>query len=148
MRYFAKHTIAAMAGICMAGAVAAQEPYKAYAFDGDFEDATFAVESAILDRGLVIDWTSRVGEMLDRTGADVGSDIRIFDNADIFMFCSAVLSRKVMEADPMNIAFCPYGVFVADRDGSVVVGYRTLPEGVMQEVQGLLDAIAREATDY
>ena len=148
MRYFAKHTIAAMAGICMAGAVAAQEAYKAYAFDGDFADATFAVESAILDRGLVIDWTSRVGEMLDRTGADVGSDIRIFDNADIFMFCSAVLSRKVMEADPMNIAFCPYGVFVADRDGSVVVGYRTLPDGVMQEVQSLLDAIAREATDY
>jgi uncharacterized protein (DUF302 family) len=69
----------------------------------------------------------------------------IYDNADIFMFCSATLSRKVMEADPANIAYCPYGVFVTDKDGKVQVGYRNQPEGVMQDVQALLDDIAREA---
>lgn len=116
-----------------------------YPFDGSFDDATFGVESAIVDRGLVIDYVSHVGEMLNRTGADVGSDKVIFEAADIFIFCSAVISRKVMEADPMNIAHCPYGIFVADQGGEVVVGYRALPEGPMQEVQALLDDIAREA---
>ena len=84
--------------------------------------------------------------MLNRTGSDVGSDVKIYDNADVFLFCSAVLSRKVMEADPNNIAHCPYGVFVTDKDGAVAVGYRNLPEGPMQEVQTLLDEIVREAS--
>ncbi len=116
-----------------------------YSYDGSFEDATFSVESAIVGKGLVIDYVSHVGEMLNRTGADVGSDVKVFDAADIFVFCSAVISRKMMEADPMNIAHCPYGIFVADRDGQVVVGYRTYPEGPMQEVQALLDEIVKEA---
>ena len=45
----------------------------------------------------------------------------------------------------MNIAHCPYGIFVAEKDGEVMVGYRTFPEGPMQEVQALLDDIAKEA---
>ncbi|WP_120504573.1 DUF302 domain-containing protein [Sulfitobacter mediterraneus] len=116
-----------------------------YDFDGSFDDATFSVESAIVGRGLVIDYVSHTGEMLNRTGADVGSDVTIFDGADIFLFCSAVLSRKVMEADPMNIAHCPYGIFVTDKGGKVSVGYRNYPDGPMQEVQSLLDDIVREA---
>lgn len=55
-----------------------------YAFDGDFDDATFAVESAIIGAGLNIDYTSHVGEMLARTAADVGSDVKLFDNAQYF----------------------------------------------------------------
>lgn len=116
-----------------------------YDFDGSFEDATFAVESAIVDKGLVIDYVSHTGDMLNRTGKDVGSEKKLFEAADIFLFCSAVLSRKVMEADPMNIAHCPYGIFVAEREGKVMVGYRNLPEGPMQEVQALLDSIAKAA---
>ena len=118
-----------------------------YAFNGSFEDATFAVESAIVDKGLVIDYVSHTGAMLNRTGADVGSDKKLYDAADIFLFCSAVLSRKVMEADPMNIAHCPYGIFVTDKDDKVMVGYRNMPEGPMQEVQALLDEIVRAAID-
>ena len=131
--------------ICATATVAQADGVTTYDFDGDFEDAAFGVESAILDRGLVIDYVSHTGEMLNRTGADVGSTTEIFREADIFLFCSAILSRKVMEADPMNIAHCPYGVFVAERAGAVMVGYRNLPEGPMQEVQALLDEIAREA---
>ena len=114
-------------------------------FEGSFDDATFAVESAIVDRGLVIDYVSHVGDMLNRTGADVGSDKMLFEAADIFVFCSAVLSREVMEADPMNIAYCPYGIFVADQGGEVIVGYRTYPEGPMQKVEALLSEIVTEA---
>ena len=116
-------------------------------FDGAFEDATFAVESAILDRGLVIDFVSHVGDMLNRTGVDVGSDKQIFEAADIFIFCSAVLSREMMEADPMNIAHCPYGIFVAERNGSVMIGYRDYPEGPMQKVEDLLAEIVAEAVE-
>lgn len=116
-----------------------------YTFDGSFEDATFGVESAIVGRGLVVDWVSHVGQMLERTREDVGSDVTLFENADVFLFCSATLSRKVMEADPANVAFCPYAVYVAEREGAVTVGYRNLPQGPMQEVQALLDSIAQEA---
>ena len=117
------------------------------AFDGSFEDATFAVESAIVDRGLVIDYVSHVGDMLNRTAADVGSTKEIFKSADVFIFCSAVLSREVMEADPMNLAHCPYGIFVADGADGVIVGYRDYPEGAMQKVETLLAEIVAEATE-
>jgi uncharacterized protein (DUF302 family) len=135
----------ALLALILGGSAASAQEVTTYPFDGSFEDAAFAVETAIVGKGLVVDYRSHVGEMLNRTGADVGSDVRIFDNADVFLFCSAVLSRKVMEVDPMNIAHCPYGIFVTDREGQVSVGYRHLPEGAMQEVQTLLDGIAREA---
>ncbi|NNE86635.1 MAG: DUF302 domain-containing protein [Silicimonas sp.] len=129
----------------LATAAAAETPITV-PFDGSFEDATFAVESAIVDKGLVVDYVSHVGEMLNRTGDDVGSDAKLFTAADIFIFCSAVVSRQVMEADPMNIAHCPYGIFVAERDGAVIVGYRDYPEGSMQAVEDMLSEIVTEAT--
>ena len=137
-----------MAGLLalVAAPVAAQE-LVTYPYEGTFGDATFAVESAILDRGLVIDLTSHVGEMLNRTQEDVGSDVKLFEAADIFLFCSATLSREVMEVNPMNIAHCPYGIFVAEQGDEVMVGYRTYPEGEMQKVQALLDEIAQDALD-
>ncbi|MBM9594886.1 DUF302 domain-containing protein [Roseitranquillus sediminis] len=134
-----------VASFLLGGAAAAQEA-TTYAYDGSFEDAAFEVEQAIIGRGLVIDYVSHVGAMLERTAEDVGSNVRLFDAADVFLFCSAAVSREVMEADPMNIAHCPYGIFVTERDGEVAVGYRNLPEGEMQKVQSLLDEIARAAT--
>ena len=131
--------------LTLSSAVLAQNPAITYAFDGTFEDATFSVESAILDAGLVIDYLSHTGEMLERTGQDLGSDVRIFDAADIFLFCSAVVSRRVMEADPMNVAHCPYSIFVADRAGEVMIGYRRYPDGIMQQVQALLDSLVQDA---
>ncbi len=113
-----------------------------------FDDAAFGLETAIIGRGLVVDHVSHVGEMLNRTAGDVGATDQIYDRADVYLFCSATLSRRMMEADPSNIAHCPYGVFVyelADSAGTVQIGYREMPEGPMQEVEQLLDAIAREA---
>ena len=131
--------------LALAGGTAQAQDVITYDFDGSFEDATFAIESAILDRGLVIDLVSHVGEMLNRTGADVGSTETIFENADIFLFCSAAVSRRVMEADPMNVAHCPYSIFVAERDGAVMIGHRAYPEGPMQEVEAMLDSIILSA---
>lgn len=131
----------------LASTAFAEDQAITYPFDGAFEDATFAVESAIVGRGLVIDYVSHTGEMLARTAADVGSDVELFVEADIFVFCSAQLSRKVMEINPMNLAHCPYGIFVADQAGEVMIGYRTYPDGEMQEVQALLDSIVQEALE-
>ncbi len=116
-----------------------------YVFDGSFDDAAFSLESAIIGRGLVIDYHSHTGEMLNRTQGDIEGAVDLFEEADIFVFCSAVLSRKMMEADPLNLAHCPYGIYVAERAGEVTIGYRHYPAGIMQEVQTLLDDIAREA---
>lgn len=119
-----------------------------YDYDGTFEDATFAVEDAIVSKGLVIDYRSHTGAMLERTRETVGSDIVLFDNADIFLFCSAVVSRKVMEADPMNIVHCPFSIFVTDQAGKVTIGHRDYPEGAMQMVEDLLAEIVTEATSF
>ena len=127
--------------------VVADEPVM-IPYDGSFDDASFAVESAIVDRGLVIDFVSHVGEMLNRTGADVGSGAKIFDAANIFLFCSAVVSREVMEADPSNIQHCPYGIFVTEKDGAVMIGHKTYPAGPMQKVEALLRAIAKDASEF
>jgi uncharacterized protein (DUF302 family) len=125
-------------------AVSAQEAIV-FEYPGSFEDASFGIENAIINRGLVIDYTSHVGDMLNRTGEDVGATEELFDNAQIFLFCSAAVSRRVMEADPMNIVHCPYGIFIAEMDGAVTIGHRDYPDGPMQEVEALLDAIILEA---
>lgn len=119
-----------------------------YTTDQSFEDVAFGIENAILDAGLVVDHVSHVGEMLERTRADVGSDKVLFKQADVYSFCSAKVSRSVMEADPMNIVYCPYDIFVAelaDKPGEIHVGYRQFPEGPMQEVQAMLDDIVKAA---
>ncbi len=132
--------------LCLAAPLSAQD-IVTYTTDQSFDDVAFGLESAILDEGLVIDATSHVGEMLERTRVDVGSDKVLFEAADVYSFCSASVSRKVMEANPMNITFCPYDIFVAQRpdDTKVTIGFRAFPEGEMQVIQTLLSEISQEA---
>lgn len=120
-----------------------------------YEDVRFDLENAIINRGLVIDHISNVGDMLARTAADVGSETQVFVNAESLLFCSARLSRAAMEAAPENVAFCPYSVFLyetPDAPGKVSVGYRPLPEqgseasrAAIAEVNALLAGIVAEA---
>ncbi|GAA6200868.1 hypothetical protein NBRC116599_20930 [Aquicoccus sp. SU-CL01552] len=140
--------MAAVVAVAAQGA-AAQEMVR-YDTDQSFDDVAFGIENAILDAGLVVDHVSHVGAMLERTREDVGSDKVLFSKADVYSFCSAKVSRSVMEADPMNIVFCPYDIFVAelaDKPGEVIVGYRQFPEGAMQEVQAMLEEIVKTALD-
>ncbi|BAQ70821.1 hypothetical protein NHU_03695 [Rhodovulum sulfidophilum] len=138
-------TATTLAAFLAAGAVAAAP--VTYTTSQSFEDVAFELENAITGRGLVIDHVSHPGEMLERTRADLGSDKTIFLNADIYSFCPAALSRKVMEIDPLNIRFCPYDIFVVQypkTPGKTTIGYSTYPEGPMKEVEELLDSIVRE----
>jgi uncharacterized protein (DUF302 family) len=121
-----------------------------------FEEAREDLKLAIEGRGLVIDYESFVNRMLERTGKDVGSARRLYADAQAFVFCSAALSRKTMEADPANISLCPYSIMVyatAQQPGTVHVSYRRpwRPDGsaaskaALKEIEALLDGIAREA---
>jgi hypothetical protein len=113
-----------------------------------FDDATFAVESTIVGRGLQIEYTSHVGDMLERTRGDVGSDVVLFQHANIYLFCSATLSRQAMEANWQNVAFCPYGVHVIQRPGEeeVYIGYVHRDDAGMEPVNDFLADIIDEAT--
>ena len=136
---------------------ATAQPVVSYAKNGArFEDVRDDLKAAIEGRGLVVDYTSHIHAMLERTGKDVGSTKAIYANAEALQFCSAQLSRKMMEADPANVVFCPYSVVVyttAARPDQVVVAYRRpmKPEGppasraALRDVDALLDGIAREA---
>ncbi len=121
-----------------------------YTVEEDIEDVLFAVESEIIGRGLKIDNVSHVGAMLDRTALDVGASEKIFYRAEVYTFCSATISRKVMEVNPANISFCPYGIFVyttPDAMDKTTVGHDSFPQGEMQIVQDLLNGIVKDALD-
>jgi len=131
-------------------------PIVSYAKRAKFEDVRDDLKAAIEGKGLVIDYQSFVNRMLERTGKDVGSARKLYADAQAFVFCSAALSRKTMEADPANVSLCPYSMTVyatAKEPGKVTVSYRRpwRPDGsaaskvALKEVEALLDGIAREA---
>ena len=142
-----KRLLASLALTVAASSVAAADLIT-YDTDQSFDDVTFGLENAILDAGLVIDHVSHIGDMLERTKADVGSDVTLFLEAQSYSFCSAKTSRAVMEADPMNIAFCPYDIFVMVRPetpDTTTIGFRSFPEGAMKQVEAMLDGLAKAA---
>ena len=63
---------------------------------GSFPDTRDAIVMAIENRGIVINYTARIADMLERTGADIGASKKTFDQAETVEFCSAGLSRKMM----------------------------------------------------
>lgn len=145
----------AVAAFAVGIVAAAAQEVRSYTRQGNFDDVKFELTNAITERGLTIDYNGQLGKMLDRTGADVGSTKSIYKNAEFFTFCSAKLSRAMMEADPMNAAFCPYVVFAlerADAPGRVVVGFRRFPktgsdasDKALADIDALLDGIVKQA---
>ncbi|GIL04372.1 MAG: hypothetical protein BroJett031_08920 [Betaproteobacteria bacterium] len=131
-------------------------PVVTYSKQARFADVRDDVKAAIESKGLVIDYESHVNRMLERTGKDVGSARKLYTDAQAFVFCSASLSRKTMEADPANVAMCPYSIVVyatAQAPDRVYVAFRrpwrpdgsTASKAALKEVEALLDSIAREA---
>jgi uncharacterized protein (DUF302 family) len=131
-------------------------PIVTYTKTAKFADVRDDVKIAIENRALVIDSTSHIGKMLERTGKDLGATRKVYVDGEAFSFCSAVLSRKTMEADPHNIAFCPYAISVyttTQEPDKVYVSYQRpwRPDGTpsskasLREVEELLDGIVREA---
>lgn len=94
---------------------------------GDFDDIKERLVMALENRGLVINYTARIGAMLERTGRDLKSNQPIYGKAEAVEFCSAQVSRNTMEADPHNIVFCPYIIAIytlPKMPGQVYLSYR------------------------
>jgi uncharacterized protein (DUF302 family) len=147
---------ALLAAICSAALAADPNPVVSYSKQAKFEDVRDDLKAAIEAKGLVVDYHSFVNRMLERTAKDLGSGKKLYLDAQAFVFCSATLSRKMMEADPANVAMCPYSISVyatTQEPGKVVVAYRRpwRPDGsaaskaALKDVEALLDGIAREA---
>lgn len=129
-------------------ATAADELVR-HAKKGAYEEVRDAVVMAIEGQGLIVDRVAHVGDMLERTAKDVGAARRIYGKAEVLEFCSARISREMMEADPHQIVVCPYtiAVYTLPTDaGTVYVSYRRPPRTKgMDNVHKLLDDVVREA---
>ena len=122
---------------------------------GDFDDVKTYITDEIKNRGLVINNISHIGNMLERTGKDMGIGKKIYLKAEAYEFCSATVSRKMMEADPHNIVFCPYIIFIyvlPSESEKVYISYRRpMIEGSpavkesLKAVEDLLQGIIKDA---
>ncbi len=125
--------------------------------EGRFEEIRERVVFAVESQGLVVDHVARVGAMLERTAKDLGETAPVFGDAEVVHFCSALVSRRMVEADAALLAFCPYGIAVYTLPGDPLrtyVSYRRMvtdlatpdQRAVLQEVESLLQTIVEEAS--
>ena len=148
--------ILVLTSACVSAGALRGEYMKLYTVEGEFEDVRQDIEMAITDRGMVINNVSHIGNMLARTGQDLGTGKQIFKKAEALEFCSATVSRRMMETDPHNIIFCPYIIAIytlPDEKDKVYVAFRRpLPVGSDESrqslvaVQKLLEDIIADAT--
>lgn len=150
-----------LAGMLLAGCATSPGPAAPadhvvqYSKAGNFKDVSEDLQLAIQGRGLVVDHTSHVHNMLERTGKDLGLTKVVYKDAEAYSFCSATASRAMMEADAHNIVFCPFTITVytpVTEPNKVYVAYRRPPligseasKTALKAVHDLLDGIAREA---
>ncbi len=164
MPLFRSAILAALAALLALPAAQAQElvletdERRIYAITGEFDFYREMVESAITDEGMVINAVGRIAEMLDRTGGDLGDAKALYLHGESVEFCSAIYSRRMMEADPHSIVFCPYVIAIyelAAEPGTVYIGYQRVPivgdEGArkaLQDVEDLLDRVVNNAMAF
>jgi len=122
-----KKLLAVCAMFCLPLAALAAESYTVlFKAQGSYQDIRDNLQMAIEGKGLKITNTNHIADMLDRTGKDIGETRKVYENAEQFEFCSATVSRHMMEADPHAIVMCPYSVVVytIPNDKTVYLAYR------------------------
>lgn len=143
--------------LMMAQDAAADGAVVVRAIEGRFEEIRARVVFAVESQGLVVDHSAKVGDMLERTAKDLGETGQLFGDAEVLHFCSALLSRRMVEADPGLLAFCPYGIAVYTLPGdpnTTYVSYRRMvtelavprQKEVLQRIESLLESIVEEAS--
>lgn len=146
--------------ICLFGLIAgvaqAADTFNVlYKTHGKFADVRDMLVSTIEGRGLKINHTNYIADMLERTGKDLGATKQVYVNGEQFEFCSATISRAMMEADAHAIVLCPYiiSVYTIPNDGDTVyLAYRKpvvsknkALKKALSDVDGLLAGIIKEA---
>lgn len=124
---------------------------------GNLEDVKFEISNVLVARGLKVSSEGDVASMLDRTAADVGAGgTKLYKGAHYFTFCSAVHSRKMMEAEAALVGICPFVVFVYEtnaKPGEVIVGHRSVAtaaatekgKAALAEIEAWLNGIISDA---
>jgi uncharacterized protein (DUF302 family) len=133
----------------------AQESVVVYPASGAFDEVLENVKWAITGRGLLVSGTLHVQDMLARTGKDLGFPDSVYLEAESVEFCSAMMSQRMVAADPRNLVVCPFTVAVyvmVDEPEQVYVAYRRQQLAgdsgeVVEAVNEMLDGIAREAAE-
>ena len=95
--------IAVVLGLLFALSAAADDGAQVLAAKGKFADVKDDVVAAIGKRGLVVNYVAHVGDMLERTGRDLGRTKRIYDQAEGIEFWSGRLWRSMMEGDGQGL---------------------------------------------
>lgn len=122
-----KKFLAVCALLCLPFSAQAAEKYTVlFKAQGSYQDIRDNLQMAIEGKGLKITNTNHIGGMLDRTGKDIGETRKVYENSEQLEFCSATISRHMMEADPHAIVMCPYSVVVytLPNDKTVYLAYR------------------------
>lgn len=127
----------------------ADEPMLRRHVASSFAETREAVTLAIENRGLVVNYVSHIADMLERTGADLGTARKIYQQAEIIEFCSASLSRKMMEANPHDIVFCPFAIAIYSLPGETGswLAYRKPLGQAALIVEPVLQGILTEASE-
>ena len=126
-----------------------------YPAASSFDEVIDNVKFAIINRGMLVSGTLHVSDMLNRTGKDLGFPTNVYRKAQSIEFCSALMSHRMIAADPRNLVICPFTVAVyetTDEPAKVYVAYhRQVLAGNAEEaaraVNRMLDGIAREAAE-
>ena len=122
-----KKFLAACAILCLPLSAMASDAYTVlFKTQGTFQDVRDALQFSIEGKGLKINHTNKIAEMLARTGPEIGATKQVYVDGEQFEFCSATISRKMMEADPHAIVMCPYivSVYTVPNDKNVYIAYR------------------------
>ena len=142
--------IALLLGLLLALPAAADDGASVVTAKGTFADVKDDLVTAIEQRGLLINSTSHVGDMLQRIGRDLGKTKRIYGQAEVLEFCSATVSRDMMEADPHNLVYCPYTIAIytlPQKPGVVYLAHRKYPRtAALKPVVDLLEGIIADAS--
>jgi uncharacterized protein (DUF302 family) len=86
------------------------------------EDLLMAIEA----QGFVVGAIGDLGTSLARSAPDLGHQ-SVYLSAEYFNFCPAAIAHELVAADPANLAYCPFQMFLyeaAAKPGTIVVGYR------------------------
>jgi uncharacterized protein (DUF302 family) len=133
-----------------------KEPVVIYSVHADYDDVWEGLKMALDGRGLAISSISYVGDMLERTGKDLGRTKKIYGKARVMEFCSAVISRDMMEKNPHFLPFCPYQIMVYNLpqdEKKVYLSYRRLiwkddsGKDVLDPVEKLLEELIKEVIE-
>lgn len=138
------------AGASAAAGTRTESAYLAQT-EGVFEEVFGNLEDAVMNHGLVIDYSGHTGDMLARTEEATGRQSP-YAKAMYMQFCSAPLSHAAIAADPSNIAVCPYVVFAYElkaEPGKITVGYRRPFGAGLASVEAIaaIEALLQEIVD-